>query len=163
MQASKIVINKEYAVRLRGSEEPVAFLVSEVMTVRGRTTNSFVVGYYGERNEEGQRASAKVSVEAVIGELEAVTALKVKKDAEEAEAKAKDDARVAKFRKAAHMLATAIGAKYYEDRYGPGYSTVDAQGSVYPGGNTVQINEKALDQLIEYLTRQGIELDDAAA
>jgi hypothetical protein len=157
VQASKIVINKEYAVNVRGEPEPVAFLVSEVLTVRGRNTNSFVVGYYGEPNEEGQRPAVKVSVEAVIGELDTVTALRDRKKAEEAEAKAANDARIAKFQKAAHMLATAIGVTYFEDRYGPGYSTVDKQGSVYPGGNTVQINEKALDQLIAFLEHGRVE------
>ena len=154
MQASKIVVGKQYAVRVRG-EEPVAFTVSEVISKRTNVTTSHVVGHYGGLQADGTRQVATVPVEAIVGELESVRALAEAKAKEEAAIKAKKDAEEAKVFRACELLATAIGASAIASRYGSQYAKANSEPCVYPDYSGVRVNELALDGLINFLEARG--------
>ena len=162
MQASKIIVGKEYAVRVRNSD-PVAFMVTEVSTVRkSRVSESFVTGTYTGVHT-GTREQATVPVEAVVGELAEVKALADAKAAKDAAIAAKDAADRAYVWAAAQKLAKLIDARAVERRYGgDGYTLYQREAAVAVDSGEIRINQYAVTLLTEFLSVYGVELDKAS-
>jgi len=161
MQASKIIIGQDYAIKAgsHGVTAGKAMALTTFKTTSG-TTNS-VTFRLDKKDEAGHFIEVTIAVDAVIDELKNHRELQAAKEAEEAKRKAIEADRKATQMLAIKLLAKAIGAQAVEDRYARGGSfkrTFDNDlPAVLVEGTGIEINEAAFDNIIEYFKGHGEE------
>lgn len=157
MQASRINVGGHYAANIQGKYEMkvVDLYVTEISTVKSSDgTKSYVTGWYGSKDDRTE--VKRLPVADVIDDLANHTALQAQKEKEEAERKAKQEAREAKQWDVVQRLAKAIDAqavksRYGSHRYGDGDKWDQNAPAVIVDGSSIQINEHAFDNLEAFL------------
>jgi len=157
MQATKIRFGKEYAVTYQGTIH--ALRVDEIINIKSseHPSSNYVAGTLTTIAAEDDPGRVKYPVADVLDEIEAYRELVAEKARQKLEAEALIAARIAKKERAATLLAHAIGVHViFETRSGD-YQTIKHLPHVSATHfDSIGINEKALDALIDYLEAQGV-------
>ena len=145
MQASKIIIGHEYAVKT-GPDSFKAFRVDQVISIRSGSNNttSKVKGFYRDDDRQGE-----LPVDRLAGPVEEYAALMAEKLKAEKEKKEAEQAKIDLARKAAKLLAEAMGIKLDLNDY---RSPIQAR-----YGNSVEINHAVLPALIAFLEKSKVD------
>lgn len=171
MQASRITLGGEYAVNYGGKLRRLRAV--EIVTTRdSKQTTNKVGGYIDDvRDDDGHLKLLYYEVANILDEANKYDALMKEKQAIADAAKAKEDARLAKQRRAILLLTKAIGvpAIVKDDaiKYGsPEYRRLNElrEGPhIAESYSGLDVDPKAYDALIAYFEQAGVTLDEEVA